>query len=423
MHIRRTLATLLAALVCLLSCAPGAAADTAVRMEGGLFAKGDIVWLGQIDLTDVSGAYDGPIPWLVLDPTHAYDGTAGSTTILSRYGLALSEYNTASDGWQDSVIRRSIQAMAADRSVFSQREYDLMLPITTSGEFALRDDRLYPLTMDNVSEHGYLPSQSERIAYAITSRTTAITYWLRFYQAPWNGVVNFMGERQMLYTIGAKYPMRPAASIQTSDIALYASPGGKLDGDAGLATNGPLPSGEYVLTLFDTSRGFSAYYGTPPEAIAVARAAGGGATVTDAGGTVDVTYNGATQGPYEYISAMVTGGASGTDVLFYGRVRYVGEDGDESGTVAINVPAGLTPGGVYTLRVFSEQHNSPGDGPSRLTDYISDYSEIHLTVKGSGDVPATGDQQNPFLWFGLAAFCAAGLAGLRMARRVRCARR
>ena len=160
-------------LVCLFAYALPAAADTAVRMEGGLLAKGDVLWLGQISVAEDSRTYSGPIPWQVLDPDSAYDGSSGAATLLSRYTLALSEYGTPHDGWISSTIRRSMQTMAEDRSVFSQIEHDFLLPMTTGTMFPLQDDRLFALLPTDIGPDGYLTTNAERKCCTIADKSLA----------------------------------------------------------------------------------------------------------------------------------------------------------------------------------------------------------------------------------------------------------
>ena len=415
------------ALFCLLARAGSARADTAVRMEGGVFAKGDVLWLGQFNMIDAHGSYNGPLSWLVVDPTKAIDGSSGAATLVLRSALQTHIMGFDPISWERTDVRTYLQLLADRRDFLSQSEAALLLPMTTTTDNPLVNDRLFILSNADMTTRGYLPTAADRVLRALTDSSVSVSYWTRdvtsFTTATIIGYINDIGEINYYISGLANFYIRPAACINTGDIALYASPSGKRDGSDGLAPNGTLPTGEYVLTLFDDSRGFSAYYGEPPVAMAaVARASTSGATVTGAGGTVSVNYFGATSGTNEYVSAMVTGGASGTNVLFYGRVRHIGEAEDESGTVSINVPAGLKPGGAYTLRVFSEQFNGSGDGPSRRTDYISQYSDIPLTVTGVASVPDTGDAQTPLLWLGLAAFSAAGLMWLWLARRGRRAR-
>lgn len=406
-------------LACLLSPARMALADTAVRMAGGLFAKGDILWFGQIDTTDSLGHYQGPIPWQVLDPAKAYDGTEGRTTLLSRYGLTQEEYGTMSDAWLTTRLRKALQAMAENRSIFSQVEYDLMLPMTTAGAVPLQADILYPLTENDMGSSGYITDSEQRKAVAITDQTEVVNYWLRWHEGSLVSVIDFTGNIVRLPDLPLVYYSRPATTIETGNIALYATVGGKQGGAGGLAANRTDLTGDYVLTLLDSSRAFTTYSGVPTSVSDKKVSDGAGQTVTTAGGTVSIPYSGATVGENEYISAIITGDDVGADVLYYGRVMHTTAAEDESGTVAVRVPAGLTAGKAYSLRLFSEQYNGGADGRSRLTDYISGYSTVSLTVVAAAAVPETGDAQTPLLWLCLAALSAAALAGLRIALRGR----
>ena len=168
--------------------------------------------------------------------------------------------------------------------------------------------------------------------------------------------------------------VRPAFKINLSSVLFTsAAEGGKISAAPGGASSGGEANGTYFsqiesysgtdwkLTLKDESRRF-----------AVSETA-----VTAApGGTVALTYSGATEytAPNEYISAIITDSAG--EPLYYGRLIQPTTAG---GTLTItSLPLEE---GTYTLKLFSEQYN--GD---YRTDYASDFCDVTLTVRD--DIPA-----------------------------------
>ena len=120
-------------------------------------------------------------------------------------------------------------------------------------------------------------------------------------------------------------------------------------------------SNEWKLTLLDSNRHFD-----------VAETA---AIANKPGGTVTLSYTGASSGTNEYISAII---ANGSGARYYDRIVRAT---DEAGTVAINIPKALADG-VYTLQVFSEQYNGGENDDTKRTDYASAFASVALTVTG-----------------------------------------
>ncbi|MBQ6165685.1 MAG: hypothetical protein IJK23_14535 [Clostridia bacterium] len=110
---------------------------------------------------------------------------------------------------------------------------------------------------------------------------------------------------------------------------------------------------DWKLTLLDESRAFAV---TETAATAVF------------GGSVTLTYTGATTGDNEYVSVILAD-ADGSAV-YYGRLS---QPDAADGSVTVILPELAT--GSYTLKVFSEQYN--GD---YKTDYASAFSDVALTV-------------------------------------------
>ena len=104
-------------------------------------------------------------------------------------------------------------------------------------------------------------------------------------------------------------------------------------------------------------------------------------STTTAGGSVSITYSGATVGTNEYLSAMLVNGSN--EVLYYGRLNQL-TTGEDSGTQDITIPA-LT-AGTYTLKIFNEQYNE-----DKNTDYSSALKDVTLTVSAPVASAAIGD--------------------------------
>lgn len=125
-------------------------------------------------------------------------------------------------------------------------------------------------------------------------------------------------------------------------------------------------SNEWKLTLLDSNRHFD-----------VAETA---TIANKPGGTVTLSYTGASSGTNEYISAII---ANGSGARYYDRIVRAT---DEAGTVAINIPKALADG-VYTLQVFSEQYNGGENDDTKRTDYASAFASVALTVTGDITAP------------------------------------
>ena len=165
------------------------------------------------------------------------------------------------------------------------------------------------------------------------------------------------------------FAIRPAFNIDLNTV-LFASAavGGK--GKAGMdgeltAIDAAAGSNEWKLTLLDSNRHFDV-----AETAAIAKP----------GGTVTLSYTGASSGTYEYFSAII---ADGSGAQYYGRIMRAT---DEAGTVAINIPKALADG-EYTLQVFSEQYNGGENDDTKRTDYASAFASVALTVTSDTTAP------------------------------------
>ena len=180
-----------------------------------------------------------------------------------------------------------------------------------------------------------------------------------------NGAVNTKGGS----VDAAHFATRPAFNIDLNTV-LFASAAVGGEGKAGMdgeltAIDAAAGSNEWKLTLLDSNRHFDV-----AETAAIAKP----------GGTVTLSYTGASSGTNEYISAMI---ADGSGARYYGRIMQAT---DEAGTVTINIPEALADG-EYTLQVFSEQYNGEENDDTKRTDYASAFASVALTVTSDTTAP------------------------------------
>ena len=208
-------------------------------------------------------------------------------------------------------------------------------------------------------------------------------WWLRSPEAYWAfyaGYVNLYGNVSKEYVSGTyTWAARPAFNLDLNSVlftsAATTANGGKANStvDGNLTEAAAYNGNEWKLTLLDSTNhaGFNVTTTN--------------VSTTTAGGSVSISYEGATVGANEYLSAMITSGAGENEtVLYYGRLKQL-TIGEASGTQEIAIPA--LSEGTYTLRVFNEQYNGDYN-----TDYASDFKNVTLTVsadtQGTPNTPA-----------------------------------
>ena len=172
------------------------------------------------------------------------------------------------------------------------------------------------------------------------------------------------------YAVGSSFGARVAFYLEMSSVAFVsAAEGGKISGTTGpdsLTAIDDYTGNEWKLTLFDSSRNFSAQ-----------RTDSGN---VPAGEDLSISYSGASAGNNEYVSAILL--STSGELLYYGRLV----NNSESGEVNITIPSGLTDGD-YVIKVYSEKCN--GD---KKTDLASSFVTINITV---GERPTTPSQPVP----------------------------
>lgn len=171
----------------------------------------------------------------------------------------------------------------------------------------------------------------------------------------------------------------PAFNVNLSSIILASAAGnGKSSGNVGAEALSPVEDftgTEWKLTLHDTSR----------DALKVNRIGSG--AVLD-GGIINFSYENATTGNNEFISAILFDSLG--SIISYGRiVDLTGIEAKNEGEAYITLPTGLIDGETYTLKFMDEQYN--GD---KLTDYSSEFDEsreITFTVTTVKSSPSEQD--------------------------------
>ncbi|MDO4545948.1 MAG: DUF6273 domain-containing protein, partial [Bacillota bacterium] len=172
-----------------------------------------------------------------------------------------------------------------------------------------------------------------------------------------NGIV----ARQGAEVNSTGYCVRPAFNLNLNSVLFTsAATDGKASGTVGATTLtavGTNSGNEWKLTLIDSTR--SNFKAT---------------STTRTGDTLTVSYEGATTGTNEYISAIVKD--SSDDIKYYGRIKALSADGSTTGgTVDIDLSR-ITLATGDTLNIFNEQYN--GD---KQTDYASELNAVTVPIK------------------------------------------
>ncbi len=276
----------------------------------------------------------------------------------------------------DGIIRNDKTVPVIDKLwPLSQKEvqYDYIGPVAPDGT---HPDEWRKLNADilNINAKWWLRSPGQNYPYQLPSGSQ------------WNDWIGYVDDSYAVNGSNIKtrnadcrshheYGIRPAFNLNLSSIIFTsAAVGGK---DCGTADPGALTApaaysgSSWKVTLLDGSRNFSA-----------ARTTSGDVATGD---DITISYNGASVGTDEYVSAILLN--SSGDLLYYGRIVDK-SSGNTSGTTGITIPEGLNVG-AYTLKVFSEQCN--GD---KKTDYASAFSEIPLNVVNRGSYNVTFKVEN-----------------------------
>lgn len=332
-----------------------AAGTGAIQLGAGGIIQGSKVYFGKY----AQGGVNYDVPWVVRNTEN------GSAFLLSEYLLGDSPYTTTQ--YHSSALKTKIDAIY---SGFDSREQSAVIEQTSLSDTAVTSAHLYPLSRVEAESIGW--GSALLIAKYINNPATGYGWWWLRTSTYGQGAycVGVQGNCYFENYKDLYNGVRPAFNLDnTSVLFTSAATSGKLSGSVGAAALkavSPTTPVEWKLTLKDNGSG------SGRESFDVATES---VSATTAGGSVSVNYSGAKVGTNEYLSAMIV---SGDDVLYYGRLKSLTTTDDASGTQSITIPAGLTAGATYTLKLFNEQYN--GD---KKTDYSSGFENVTLTVSAA----------------------------------------
>lgn len=311
--------------------------------------------------------------WLVLDSSLTTTGTDGIAVISKDIVDANIAFNKGGldNAWVNSDAKIWNSEFAAE--AFSGSELAAIMQTTKAEDAgtyfganwskdALIAEKLFFLSAAEVKAYF-----SDSVDGLIASCDDVVDgWWIRSAYTDrgiYGGIVSdkgYVGYPHIAATWGA----RPAYNISKDQIVISsAAVGGKVSGSVGADCLTPVEeavSNEWKLTVVDDSH----------NAFAATIADGSGKisqSIDYASWVIPVTYSGAVAGDNEFISVLICN--QNNNAVYYGHIA----ENSESGTVNLNMPAGLS--GKYTIYVFAEQCN--GDN---ATDFGSPLvaSEIEI---------------------------------------------
>lgn len=333
--------------------------DKAIMAGADGIKANDKVYFGKY------GTYD--VPWFVLSVD------SGSAFLLSEYLLGQSSFQTYDSGYYKggALNAKMDELYNGTNTLFTLNERGAITAKTNlscvAGEYddinspAVPTVHLYPLSYNEAAAQVW-GSDVLKAKY----RDTGIGgwWWLRS-SLSYNYAfcVDGHGGGYYEYPVLVGHGVRPACNLDLSGVLfLSAAVDGKPEG--GLQAVPDCSGSEWKLTLLDSAR---------------SRFSIATRDLSNTSATVD--YSGAQTGTNEYISAMIVDNGS---VAYYGRIKSLPNTSDASGTVTINIPAGVTLDADTQLKVFNEQFNgdrSAADA-SRMayTDYASELKTVTAPV-------------------------------------------
>ena len=359
-------------------------------------AQASSVYMGNYSATSSSPE---PVKWRVLQ------NAGGQLFLLADQNLDQQMYSWNHSLWKDSDIRRWLNGTSGTdflskafsgpeiSSIADSNVVNFENPISHIPGGNNTTDKIFLLSIDEVrsAEYGFTDNSS-RMAENTEHPRVGLPgvynrWWLR---SPGSsatraaivtsdGYVIFDGSDKSASDIA----VRPAFNLNLSSVIFTsAAVGGKTSGTVGagaLTAVSDYNGNEWKLTISDSSR----------NSFTASRTDSGNVT---AGNNITISYDHATTGADEYISAVLLN--SSGDLLYYGHIEDMSlASASASGTAEITIPAGLSDGD-YTIKVFSEQCN--GD---KKTDYASELRSIAVRVEtsgGSGNTePAPGTGSEP----------------------------
>lgn len=311
--------------------------------------------------------------WFVLDNHVTTAGSDGIAVIARDIVEANIAFNKGGldNAWASSDAKIWIADYAAN--AFSAAELSAIMDTTKAeaagtyfdiawGKDALDNEKVFFLSAAEVEQ--YFGDSIEGLIASVDG--AADGWWLRSAYTDRDilaGVVSdagYVGYPHVAATWGA----RPAFNIASDKIILTsAAVGGKVSGEAGadgLVAVEETTAAEWKLTVADVAHSsFAATIGD-----------GSGSVAQNIGyesWQLPVSFSGAVAGSNEFVSVLICN--QNNNAVYYGHIA----SNTESGSVAVNMPAGLS--GKYTIYVFAEQCN--GDN---ATDFASAAASAAIVI-------------------------------------------
>lgn len=311
---------------------------------GTLFNIGSQIKWRVISLNGNGGTYE------TYNSGTEYKGSA--ILLLSELAWSEHAFDESTNVWRYSNLRTWCKNRV---NRISNNTEDLLL-LKTSKDKAGSDARLISDTLFLLSrgEVGKYGAQKK----AKNFRGEAVKWWSRTTKNSGNTPTSvIVYPLNISYGYSKRAWVRPALNIKADDILFTTPPVFKLNCN-GLTKNEEYDGEEYQLTVMDASRKFKINRST---------------AVGAPGHPVKFDYENAATGKYEYISAMVTNLKN--EVLYYGRIKKLSGEDEESGTVEVYLPTDIGVGN-YKLHLFNEEN--PG---SYRPVASSPFQTVDLTVK------------------------------------------
>lgn len=335
--------------------------ENAIQLGADGVQANDKVYFGKY------GTY--AVPWFVLSVG------SGSAFLLSEYLLGQSSFQTYDSGYYKggALNAKMDDLYNGTNSLFTVTERSTITAKTNLGcvdgviddtnSPAVPTAHLYPLSYNEAKAQGW----ASDVLKARYRDTGSIGWW--WLRSSINDLSAFcMNNDGHAYGpyVDCTYGVRPACNLDLSKV-LFASAavGGKPAG--GLRAVPNYSGNEWKLTLKNSARsGFSI------------------TTKVLSGTSATVDYAGAQTGTNEYISAMIVDNGS---VAYYGRIKSLPNAADDSGTVTIHIPSGVTLDADTQLRVFNEQFNGGRSATDAARMAYTDYASELKTVTSPQSAP------------------------------------
>ncbi len=390
---------------------------TAANIEG---AQGSNVYFGTYpQSSDGNNGYNrDPIKWRVLQNSGSrlfllanknldckkYNESDTSVTwetcTLRDWLNGTDEYVRPNGNFIDSAFSETEKSSIAGSSVVHSDNITYNIPggnDTTDTLFLLSRDEVFNAAYGFTASSGAFTNDESRIATNTDYATTQGVYEVNGNGIWWLRTPGFSGRCAVLVDdVGSAFmygygvfseviAVRPAFNLNLSSVVFTsAAVSGKSSGTVGagaLTAVEDYSGNDWKVTLLDDGT-----FGSGASGHAGFSASRVDSGAVAAGNSITVSYSGANTGSNEYVSAILVSTANENLPLYYGRIAN--NSASSTGT-SITIPSGLADGD-YKLKVFAEQYN--GD---YMTDYISAFSTINITVDATAPGPSQPSTPNP----------------------------